>query len=356
MSDNLLDMKNISLERGNRNKVLNIDRFSLRYGELAAVIGPNGAGKSTLLQTVNLLNDAMGQISLFGQTVRQANKTQLRRRSAMVFQEPILLEGSVFDNVALALKFRGISGGDIKKLTYQALKDFRCDHLADRPARLLSGGETQRVSIARALVTNPQLLLLDEPFSALDADSSRNMIEEIRQLAKERKIAVLLVSHNFTDVLLFAERAIAMLNGCIIQDDKPEILMRRPINKDVAKLVGVDNIMPCKVSKGQDGRMIICIANSWQFIHSAEVKGEEHTCCIPGDAFLISDNEKQNDKWVRLEGIVDRVIPDIGAYRVIVKISEQIITARLPRGQVEGFIKQYNKISLAFNPDEAHIV
>jgi len=356
MSEYILDMRRVTLDRGKRRNVLNIERFALRRGELAAVVGPNGAGKSTLLQVINLLHCCRGDMQLFGQDIRHADQTMLRRRSAMVFQEALLLDDTVFDNVAWALKFRGVAASEIKHRVFKALVDFRCDHLADRPARSLSGGEAQRVCIARALVTDPELLLLDEPFASLDAAARSEMIEEIRQLAETRGISVVLVSHNFTDVLHFAERAIAMFNGSIVQDDKPEVLLRRPVNEQVARLVGMDNIIPCRIEQDSQGRFIR-LANGIRFLYSGEMIKPVSACCLPGDALYLCDERFHIQQgWVIVEGLVERILPGIGTYRILVKLGEQTLSARVPRNYAASHLHSKTRIKLAFNPAEAHIV
>ncbi|MBP2626731.1 MAG: Polyamine-transporting ATPase [Firmicutes bacterium] len=357
MSEYILEMRHVTVDRGARKNILNIEAFGLRPGELVAVVGPNGAGKSTLLQVINLLHAYHGGMKLFGQKISNSNKTMLRRRAAMVFQDMLLLNDTVFNNVALALRFRGVKEGEIKERVYKALADFRCDHLANRSALLLSGGEAQRVCIARALVTMPELLLLDEPFAALDAATRDELIEEIRQLAGVRGIAVVLVSHNFADVLHFAERALMLFNGHIVQDDKPEFIMRRPANEQVARLVGMDNIIPCCSEQDSQGRFIR-LANGIRFLYHGEVCEPISVCCLPGDALYLWDKRRLNQRetWVMVEGVVERVIPGVGTYRILIKLGEQMLSARVPPHHVTDDIHSYSRVKLAFNPAEVHIV
>lgn len=357
VNEHILEMRNVTFDRGTRKNVLNIEGFTLHRGELAAVVGPNGSGKSTFLRVINLLHTYRGEITLFGQKAQSGDKTILRRRSAMVFQEALLLNDTVFNNVALALRFRGIAAGDIKEKVYKALADFRCDHLADRSARALSGGEAQRVSIARAIVTDPDLLLLDEPFASLDAGARGELIEEIRQLAEARGISALLVSHNFTDVLYFAERAIAIFGGRIVQDSTPEVLMRRPVNEQMARLVGMENVIPCHIEQKSQGPFIR-LANGIGFLYSGKVSGQGTKCCIPGDALQLSDDcslQEQEPK-VMIEGIVERVTPEVGTYRIVVKSGEYTLRARVPRNHIADTVHSQAKITLALNPAEVHVI
>lgn len=357
MSEYILDMGRVTVDRGARKNVLNIEAFALKPGELVAVVGPNGAGKSTLLQVINLLHPYHGEMQLFGQKIRNRDKTMLRRRSAMVFQDMLLLNDTVFNNVALALRFRGIKDSEVQERVYQALADFRCGHLADRPALLLSGGEAQRVCIARALVTAPELLLLDEPFAALDAATRDELIEEIRQLAEARGISVVLVSHNFADVLHFADRALVLFDGRIVQDNNPEVIMRRPANEQVARLVGMDNVIPCCSEQDSQGRFIR-LANGLRFLYHGDVSGHISACCIPGDALHLWDENfsLERDQWIIVDGLVERVIPGVGFYRILVKVGEHMLSARVPRNHVIDAKHRSSMVKLAFNPAEIHIV
>ncbi|MDR3564986.1 MAG: ABC transporter ATP-binding protein [Negativicutes bacterium] len=355
MNDFVLELQNFSVDRGNRQRVLAIDAFAVRRTELVAVVGPNGAGKSTLLLAINLLQPYRGDMRLFGQAI--ADKTGLRRRSAMVFQETLLLNDSVYNNLAWALKFHGVAEGEIRQQVYDALRDFRSDHLAERSARTLSGGEAQRVCIARALATNPELLLLDEPFAALDAPLRAEMIEEIRQLALKRGMTVLLVSHNFADVLHFADRAVVVIGGSIIQDAKPEMLLRRPVNEQVARLVGMDNMIPCRLEETDKG-LVVTMAGGLSIPYHGERIDSVTTCCIPGDALFICDGNSPDESGtgIVLEGQIERIVPDVGSYRMLVRVGGQALVVRVGRRDIPAYISNQDKVKLLLRLSEVQLV
>lgn len=357
MTAEILSLRNVSVERNGRKKIIDIPSFSVCRGELIALVGPNGAGKSTLLQTINLLLPYQGEMHLFGEEIQDSRQNLLRRRSAMLFQETLLVSGSVFANVAWPLRFRGMASGEIKDRVYRALADFGCDHLAERAARQLSGGEAQRVCIARALVTEPELLLLDEPFASLDVAMRGAMMEEIRAVAKQKDITVLFVTHNFSDVLYFAERAVALFDGRILQDDRPEILMRRPIDERVARLVGMDNILPCRLANDEAGRFVE-LAGGIRFAYAGPLATSSLFCCLPGDALRLSGPEEKAaaEGRVMVEGLIERVMPGIGTSRVLVRFGELLLSVRLPREDAAGRLDVGGRIRLSFDPAEAHIV
>ena len=353
----LLSLHNVTVNRQGRRKILDIPEFSVDRGELVAVVGPNGAGKTTLLQMINLLHPFEGEMRLFGTAANAANAGAMRRRSALVFQESLLLDGSVFGNVAWPLRFRGVPAAEAEARVHRALADFGCDHLARRPARQLSGGEAQRVCIARALVTEPELLLLDEPFASLDAPMRGAMMEEIRKVAERLGITVLLVSHNFSDVLSFAERAVALFEGRILQDDRPETLMRRPRDERVARLVGMDNILPCRLEEA-GGDRFIALGAGIRFLYGGPPADLPTVCCLPGDALSIyaENGDDPPDGRVVLEGRVERVTPGIGVCRVLVRTGELALSVRLPRDAAAGRLENGGRIRLCFHPREAQLL
>lgn len=350
-------MKDVSVYRNGRQQVLRIKSLSVIRGELVALVGPNGAGKSTLLQTINLLRPYQGNMRLFGEEAGTADHNLLRRRTSMVFQETLLLGGSVFDNVAWPLRFRGVSETEIKMRVQKSLGDFGCGHLALRQAKLLSGGEAQRVCIARALVTDPELLLLDEPFASLDVAMRNSMMEEIRTVALNRGISVLLVSHNFSDVLYFTERAVAIFDGHILQDDCPETLMRRPADERVARLVGMDNVLPCELSQIGENRFIT-LPEGIRFIHNGPIPASASFCCFPGDALVLAagQNEDPTESRVLLEGMIERIMPGIGTNRVLVRRGNLTLNVRLVRNCNTMKMQAGERIRLSFDPAEIHIV
>jgi len=153
--------------------------LELQRGEVTALVGPNGAGKSTLLQLLALdRRPAQGTVEYLGQAVRYPPPGELRRRIALLPQSPYLFAGSVLENVMLGLRFQGMERGARRQRALQCIHDLGLEAVAQRPARGLSGGQAQRVALARALALKPQVLLLDEPFTHLDA-SSRQALEAL---------------------------------------------------------------------------------------------------------------------------------------------------------------------------------
>jgi len=217
MNKVVLEARGIQIVRGKR-EILNIDRFSLSEGETVALIGPNGAGKSTLLQVMALLlKPARGVVEFRGAPANGGNVLALRRRMAVVFQEPLLLDTTVAGNVAAGLKLRGVPGPEIKKRVAYWLERLGINHLAGRRARQLSGGESRRVSLARAFALEPEVLFLDEPFSALDFPTRLSLLNELGKLLRDTGVTTVFVTHDFSEVPYLTDRVAVLKEGRLVQ-------------------------------------------------------------------------------------------------------------------------------------------
>ena len=190
----MLEAREISWTKDNKTILQTID-FHLFPGECVGLIGPNGSGKSSLLKILAFLETpTSGSLYFQGQSVPRKVPLPIRRKIAIVFQEPLLLNLRVFDNVAIGLKIRGLSKEIIRERVDYWLEQFGVSHLIKQLARSLSGGEAQRVSLARAFALEPDILFLDEPFSALDAPTKEGLRLDLGQVFKATQTTTVLVS------------------------------------------------------------------------------------------------------------------------------------------------------------------
>ncbi|MEW5909492.1 MAG: ABC transporter ATP-binding protein, partial [Thermodesulfobacteriota bacterium] len=244
----VLTAKNLKVIRGG-SSVLEIPELTVTEGERFIIIGPNGAGKSTLLQAFSaLIKPSEGKIFFRGKEIgADIPILEFRRKMAMVLQEPLLFNTSVYRNVASGLKIRGLSKDRIEPIVEKALVRFGIDHLRDRSARTLSGGEARRVSIARAFAVDPEILLLDEPFSALDPIIREILIEDLDRVLRETRITTVFVTHDRAEAFRLASRIGIMDSGKLLQTGSPEDVMKSPVNEIAASLIGMENILPGEV-------------------------------------------------------------------------------------------------------------
>ena len=256
----ILEAKNLEVERGGT-LLLEIPSFSIGKGEILSLIGPNGAGKTTLLQTLSyLLRPFEGEIFFKGNKVeRNHSVLEYRRKLAMVFQEPLLFDTTVFYNVASGLKIRGMRRNEIRDRVIEQLSRFGISHLNDRSAKTLSGGEAQRTSLARAFALQPEILLLDEPFTSLDPPTRDSLIEDLENILQQTQTTAIFATHDRLEALRLSNQIAVMNAGRILQIGSPSEVMNQPVDEFVASFVGVETILSGKVIKRNGGTFVASI-------------------------------------------------------------------------------------------------
>ncbi len=208
-------------------------------GEMVALLGASGSGKTTLLRIVAGLESlSSGQVIADGQDITLVSPQ--KREFGFVFQDYALFPHmSVADNVGFGLKMRGVAKRNIQHTVAHMLDMVHIPHLADRYPSQLSGGQKQRVAMARALAIRPRLLLLDEPFSALDTQVRESLRQSTLDLQKQVGIASILVTHDQDEALNMADKIAIMHNGTIEQFDTPENIIKNPASDYVRDFIRV---------------------------------------------------------------------------------------------------------------------
>ena len=215
--------------------VLRIGSLELQRGETLTVVGPNGAGKSTLLLALaRLVRPSHGDIIYDGKSLKDWDELVYRRKISFVFQAPLLMDMTVEQNVALGLKFRGTPREETRARVSKWMKQLGVESLSKRRAGQLSGGEAQRVSLARALVLEPELLLLDEPFSALDPPTRAKLLDDLSALLKENQRTAVFVTHNLSEAAKLSHRIAVIVDGVLRQVGTARQIKSRPADETVA--------------------------------------------------------------------------------------------------------------------------
>jgi putative spermidine/putrescine transport system ATP-binding protein len=212
-------------------------------GTYCCMLGPSGCGKSSTLRMIAGHEEASdGAIILAGQEI--TGLTPARRGTAMMFQNYALFPHlSCTDNVAFPLKMRGMAKAERRKTAGEMLEKVRMGAYADRRPDQLSGGQQQRVALARALITEPQLLLLDEPLSALDPFLRIEMRAELKRLQRELGISFIHVTHSQDEAMALSDLVVVMNNARIEQSGSPADIFNRPVNRFVASFIGGHNVL-----------------------------------------------------------------------------------------------------------------
>ncbi len=234
---NLVEVRELSLWRG-RQEVLQVPFLSIAKGETLAVVGPNGTGKSTLLLALGrLIRPSNGSISFATKPLSEWNDLEYRRQVALVLQEACLFDLTVIENVTLGLRFRGIKKDIARQIAQPWLERLQIAHLSQRRAISLSGGEAQRVSLARAFVLQPQLLLLDEPFAALDPPTRTALLQDLKSLLKENQFSAVFVTHHLGEAAYLGDRIAILNEGKVKQVGTLAQIQQQPHDAAVAEFI-----------------------------------------------------------------------------------------------------------------------
>jgi iron(III) transport system ATP-binding protein len=277
-----LEVKDLSKSFGGEAGVRNVD-FELARSEVVSLLGPSGCGKTTTLRCIaGFYRPDAGSISIDGNTVAAAGVfvPPEDRQIAMVFQNYVLWPHmTAFDNVAYGLRLRRVGKQQIRQRVDEVMALLGLTGLENRYPHQLSGGQQQRVSVARSLVVRPKVLLLDEPFSNLDAKLRIQMRQEMRELLRRLEISAVYVTHDQEEAMVISDRILLMDSGNLVEQGTPFQLFEQPRTSFAASFFGVANLVPGVVRR-RNGRLVL------------EIDGVDATVALP-DAFDGRDGERR---------------------------------------------------------------
>ncbi|MGD8190722.1 ABC transporter ATP-binding protein [Brevibacillus ginsengisoli] len=225
------------------NTVLQQVSLEIEKGEFITLLGPSGCGKSTLLRSIAGLETVdSGTIKVNGKDITHV--TPQKRNVGMVFQSYALFPNlTVFDNIAFGLKMQKMGKKEIERKVRQVIELIHLSEKEKAYPHELSGGQQQRVALARAIVTEPDILLLDEPLSALDAKIRKNLQVELRNIQKNLKMTMIFVTHDQEEAMTISDRIFVMDRGQVVQSGRPETIYASPKNEFVARFIGSYNVL-----------------------------------------------------------------------------------------------------------------
>lgn len=288
--ENLLEIHNLVV-KADETTILDLPELSIRRSEVLVLLGPNGAGKSTLLQVAAGLKKPTSGSVYFTKS-RHLSELDYRRRISTVFQSPLLLSDTVENNIASGLKFRGLQREEIHKRVQFWMDQLHISHLAKRRAHVLSGGEAQRVSLARAFCLETELILMDEPFSALDAPTRQELLSDLREILSKTNQTCIYVTHDLEEALAIGDRVAIFFKGKLHQLDTAQNVFAHPNTLEVASFVGVDNIIPgIVVKKSQDLLQIQANGALLEAVGEMAVGTQVYVCFRPEDITLYNADQ-----------------------------------------------------------------
>ncbi len=307
----IIKAHDISKSYGSLEVLHDVD-LSVGEGEILGLIGPSGSGKSTLLRLLDLIEPANGgELSVFGiDTVAERGRwLDLRRRMGMLFQRPIVFNASVYDNVAMGLRYRRASGEDIDRKVKDALEAVGLSRYIRSRATDLSGGEQQRVALSRVLVTDPEILFLDEPTANLDPTSTATIERIVTGLNREAGTTVLISTHDLSQGQRLAHRIAVMIDGTIAQTGPSSEVFREPKNQGIARFVGVQNIIPGRTVSRSNGFTVV-EAKGREILSATPPPADEVEMIIRGEDISLHRREPGHEEAEnRFPATVTRIEP-----------------------------------------------
>lgn len=367
MSGESLEICDLVVGYGSDEPVLNGFSVDVQPGEMIALLGASGCGKTTLLRAVaGFASVRSGRISVSGRdTVDLAPD---KRNMAMVFQSYALWPHmTAAENIAYGLKIRGIRRAEVNRRVDAVLAMVKLDGLGGRPVDNLSGGQRQRVALGRALAVDPQILLLDEPMSNLDARVRFEVRHEIKALQKKLRITTILVTHDREEAMTLADRILILEGGRVVQAGTPEEVYDQPNSPFVASFMGADNVMPVELRPEEGAIRVLgtdCVEET--VLPLGDFAGRQRTDLTGGgggsfivhfrsDAATIGNGDAPPDDTLTLRGRVTQCSYPGGIYRHAIDVGgRRLIVDDLQRHTVGDTVGiRLPKASLYFFPVNA---
>lgn len=357
MSEAKLSLRDVWVRRRGSD-ILQVPHLDVLPGEVLAIIGPNGAGKTTLLMVLGLLERPFqGEVLFEGEGVR-GRELSLRRRMAVVFQEALLLRRSVLDNVGLGLGLRGVPRRQRQERALHWMERFGVAHVARRGSRNLSGGEAQRASLARAFALEPEVLLLDEPFSGLDQPTREALLEELAGVLAETGLTTVFVTHDRDEAVRLGHRVAVLLGGRLRQVGPAADVFAAPVDEEVAAFVGVETMVPAHAVGDAGGLARLEVAGR---VIEAVVKGplapDVLVCLRPEDVVLAPpDGVMSSSARNRLPGVITRVVPLGAQARVTVDCGFPLVAVVTRRSLEELGLVEGAQVMASFKASAVHLI
>jgi molybdopterin-binding protein len=345
----MIEIKNLSITLGNF-YLRNID-LVIGNKEYFVILGPTGVGKTVLVECIAGLHKAEGEI-----WIDARNFTRLapeERGVGYVPQDYVLFPFlNVADNIAFGLRQNKCSKSDVKSRVNELSGLLGITHLLERDTRSISGGEKQRVAIARALAPSPEILLLDEPLSALDTETRNKLREELRRIHSITQTTILHVTHSFDEAFLLGSQMAVMNQGEIVQVGEPSQVFRKPNSKFVADFLGVSNLFQGEAVIEGDGSFVK--VNGTCIVSSVVKPGRVYVSIRPED-ILVSLKPIESSARNSFEGVIENIM-DVGTViRITVNVGVPFIVTITRRSFDDMRLEIGSRVYLTFKATAVHV-
>jgi tungstate transport system ATP-binding protein len=355
----MIKLDNVSKSFGD--KVV-LDRISVDIpsGKIFTIIGPSGQGKTTLLRLINLLDSPSGGKIYINNTPlheQSPDINALRRRMGMVFQTPVAFKETVFENIAVGLRYRHVPSAEITRRVQEKLQEIGLSGYEKRKAGTLSGGEMQRVSLARVMITRPDLLLLDEPTANLDPVSTTTIEDLITYYNREYGTTVIMSSHDLFQGQRLADMIAVLMNGRFIQADETIRVFSEPCSADVARFIGIRNVLHGRVTGRENGITLVDLGGVTVHAISAIQNGRVTVALRPEDITLYREPDGKMSARNVLTGVITEIRPYGIISHVIVSCKEIPLAVQVTWQAVRDLnLAKGQEVILSFKAPSVHVM
>jgi molybdopterin-binding protein len=347
----MIEVRNLCVDLGEF--VLQDISLGIEEGEYFIVLGPTGAGKTVLLESIaGLYPIKSGEIWLRGNDVTGLEPE--KRRISIVYQDHVLFPHlSVRDNIVFGLKMNKTRADEMTDRLNWIAELLGISHLLHRKPDTLSGGEKQKVALGRAIITRPELLLVDEPLSALDPETRENVQHELRRLHKALGITILHVTHDFEEAIALGNRIAVIGEGQLKQVGTPEEIFRHPNSEFVARFAMTRNIFAGRAGKKANGDTIFKVGDT-EFITAADVGDAQHASIRPED-ILISAEPIRSSARNCFPGTITRVVDKGSTLYVTVDVPPELSCLVTRRSFTEMELGEGREVYITFKASSIHL-
>ena len=347
----IVKLENFVKKYGKKEVIKNVN-LDIYQNEFITLLGSSGCGKTTILRSISGL-DTPTSGKVYIDSVDVTNLEPQKRQVNTIFQNYALFPlMTIYDNIAFGLKMKKVDKKEIDKRVHEMLELVHLEGYENRYPRELSGGEQQRVSLARGLINRPKVLLLDEPLSALDLKLRKEMQIELKRLQKKLKITFVYVTHDQDEALSMSDRIAIVRNGIIEQVGTPSEVYDTPNSLYVASFVGDANILDFKVEKIRENKNLVFLnKNVIGYINGKDFKLKDKVkVVIRPENIKISKNLRLENS---MSGIIEELIYDGSSTKLMVKVKDKIIKVMIFGNDIKYELNQ--KVNLYWDKEDVVI-
>lgn len=347
----MLEVKDLCVQMGNF--FLKNVSFDVKDGEYFVLLGPTGSGKTVLLESIAGLHAVTsGQVWINGRNVTDLNLE--KRKIGFAYQDYALYPHlPVRDNISFGLMWKNKKRQEIEKAVDSVVELLGISDLLEKRPWSLSGGQSQKIALARAIAIRPDLLLLDEPLSAVDSETKEDYERELKELHNHLKLTTIHVTHNFEEATAMGDRIAVIMDGQILQIGTPEQIFRQPNSEQVARFLMTRNIFDGEVTDSSDGQKVFSVGGTKLTVVTAR-QGRVHASVRPED-ILISREPLHSSALNTLQGTITRIVDRGSVIYIKVNVPPEFTCLILRRSLKEMNLREKERVFITFEASDVNV-